>query len=227
MRTAMVRGAQRFMLGVIILGTSTIGLAWWQSTQASPSLAWLRHLTGSSLPLDGRRIGIVAGHSGHDAGTVCSDGLTEVSVNLKVAELVARSLRSQGARVDVLTEFDPLLRNYTADAFVSIHADSCQAPPGLSGYKVASSDNGGETAAQLVECLWNSYSQATRLRPHPDTITHDMRQYHAFRLIAPTTPAVIFELGFLNNDRQLLTKSPELTADGISKGILCFLVTAR
>jgi N-acetylmuramoyl-L-alanine amidase len=49
-----------------------------------------------------------------------------------------------------------------------------------------------------------------------------MREYHAFYEIDPTTVAAIIETGFLNLDREILTRRTELVAGGIVEGILCF-----
>jgi len=35
--------------------------------------------------------------------------------------------------------------------------------------------------------------------------------------------AVIIETGFLNLDRQFLTQTPELAAQGIAEGVVCFI----
>ena len=40
-------------------------------------------------------VGIVAGHSGNDAGAVCPDGLTEAEINLDIAEQVENILYSK------------------------------------------------------------------------------------------------------------------------------------
>jgi N-acetylmuramoyl-L-alanine amidase len=50
-----------------------------------------------------------------------------------------------------------------------------------------------------------------------------MSSYHAFDEINADTPAVIIETGFMNLDRQILTQQPELIAEGITNGILCYL----
>jgi len=50
-----------------------------------------------------------------------------------------------------------------------------------------------------------------------------MTSYHAFTEIDPLTTAAIIETGFLNLDQEILTKKPELIADGIMAGIQCYL----
>jgi len=49
-----------------------------------------------------------------------------------------------------------------------------------------------------------------------------MREYHAFREIDPSTVAAIIETGFLNLDREILTRETERVAAGVVDGILCF-----
>jgi N-acetylmuramoyl-L-alanine amidase len=175
-------------------------------------------LFGSKL-----RIGLVAGHWQNDSGAVCADGLQEVDVNLDVAERTAGLLRRAGYQVDLLAEFDPRLEGYQADVFLSIHADSCVY--GVSGFKLArlpDSQVGAETD-RLVDALYREYAQVTGLEPHYDTITYDMREYHAFREISPETPGAIIEIGFLGEDRAVLTRRPDLVARGIARGVIAYL----
>ncbi len=54
-------------------------------------------------------VGIVAGHWKNDSGAVCSDGLTEVEINLNVATIVQNLLIEKGYDVDLLAEFDSRL----------------------------------------------------------------------------------------------------------------------
>ena len=57
---------------------------------------------------------------------------------------------------------------------------------------------------------------------HAGSITGDMREYHAFREIDPSTVAAIIETGFLNLDREMLTQQTDRVAAGVVEGILCF-----
>ena len=50
-----------------------------------------------------------------------------------------------------------------------------------------------------------------------------MSRYHAFDEIDSNTNAVIIEVGFLNLDRQILTKGQDQIAKGISDGFLCYI----
>lgn len=174
-----------------------------------------------------RRIGVVSGHRGpeNDPGAVCPDGLTETEINFNVAQRVVRNLRQLGYSVDLLDEFDPRLEDYQAAALVSIHANSCEdyGEP-VSGYLVAKADarpEGGPDSI-LAECIALHYEQATPLERR-FSLTVDMTDYHNFREIHPLTPAAIIELGFMKDDRVLLTEQPDDLARGITNGILCFL----
>ncbi len=174
-------------------------------------------------------IGIVAGHWGYDEGASCPDGLNEVEVNRDVAERVVELLRARGYRVDLLQEFDERLPGYLADALVSIHADSCQrfpdATPPPTGFKVASVVDSvvPDEEERLVACLREKYGARTGLGRHDNSITGHMTQYHTFYEIDGRTPGAIIETGFLWLDRDLLTQRPDLVAQGIVDGIVCFI----
>jgi N-acetylmuramoyl-L-alanine amidase len=175
------------------------------------------------------RIGIVAGHWGSDTGAVCPDGLSEVELNLDVAQRVAHSLQALGYHVDLLEEFDPRLEGYRADALISIHADSCanypDATPPASGFKVASVEDSlvPEAEARLVACLAQCYAARTGMFFHANSITYDMIYYHSFYEIDGQTPGAIIETGFMRNDRPMLTQRADVVAQGIVDGIVCFI----
>jgi hypothetical protein len=76
---------------------------------------------------------------------------------------------------------------------------------------------------RLTACLRARYGAATGMPIHSTSVTNDMTQYHAFDEIDPNTTAAIIEVGFMNLDRQILEKSPEIPAQGIVSGILCYL----
>ena len=176
------------------------------------------------------RIGIVAGHSGNDSGAVCLDGngnvtLTEADVNLKIAAMVQEQLTQKGYQVDLLREYDTRLNGYRALAIVSIHNDSCEyINDEATGFKVAAALNTNDLnrANRLTACLVDRYERVTDMSFHAGSITADMREYHSFREIDPSTVAAIIETGFLNLDREILTKQTDRIAEGVVEGILCF-----
>ncbi len=188
---------------------------------------------GENMPVVSQpqeRIGIVAGHSGNDSGAVCVDGngnvtLTEADVNLEIAALVQQKLTQAGYQVDLLREFDSRLNGYRALAIVSIHNDSCEyINDQATGFKVAAALNTSDVnrANRLTACMVDRYERTTGMTFHAGSITADMREYHAFREIDPNTVAAIIETGFLNLDREMLTKHTDLVAEGVAQGILCF-----
>jgi N-acetylmuramoyl-L-alanine amidase len=172
------------------------------------------------------RIGIVAGHWGHDSGAVCDDGLTEEKVNLRIATLVQQYLIAEGFEVDLLQEFDKRLSLYQASTLVSIHNDSCEyINDEATGFKVAAAMSSPfpEKANRLTSCLIQRYQATTGMKYHFNTITPDMTNYHTFNEINSETTAAIIETGFLNLDRAILTEQPDLVAKGVTAGILCFV----
>ena len=177
------------------------------------------------------RVGIVAGHSGNDSGAVCTDAngqtdLTEADVNMAIAQIVKANLVAAGFQVDLLNEFDTRLNGYRAVALISIHNDSCQyVNDEATGFKIASSMETRDVnrAQRLTACMVDRYQTTTGLTFHAGSITNDMTQYHAFSEIDPNTITAIIETGFLYLDREILTQETGRVAEGVTKGILCFI----
>ena len=180
----------------------------------------------TATPSPRPHIGLVAGHWGNDSGSVCADGVTEESVNLKIATLVQRLLSQEGYDVDLLKEFDPRLTEYQALALISIHNDSCDfINAEATGFKVAAAASSvfPEKSTRLTACMSQRYAAITGLTFHYNTVTRDMTEYHAFSEIHGDTTAAIIETGFLNLDREILTKNTDRVAQGVASGILCFV----
>ena len=190
----------------------------WERLRTSRTLA--RLLPAELVP--GPQVALISGHMGFDSGAMCADGTMEALVNEEITRRVAQLLDDAGVKVEVLDEYDPRLQGLYAQALVSIHADSCVSQ---SGFKVAAPEQSviPQKDALLVRCLTEAYAQATGLPNRPQAITKDMTQYHAFQRIANETPAAIIETGYLGGDRALLLEHPEVPAQGIAQGILCFL----
>lgn len=218
---------QRRLLVLLFAVIVVIGLATWAGGQRSQAERWLDdwlNRSDAASAASNRRIGIVVGHKDFDSGAVCDDGLTEGSTVADIAERTAARLRRLGAEVDLLAEYDERLNGYEADVLVSIHADSCI---DRSGYKIARSETSviPDVEDRLVNCLTQSYGESTGLAFDANSITPDMTQYHAFKRVAPGTPAVIIEVGFLGGDAAVIVRRPDLPARGIANGIVCFLDT--
>lgn len=196
----------------------------------------LINIIPSPIPTDTHsvRIGIVAGHSGPpqdetfqvDPGATCPDGLTELEINNAVAQMVVTGLLRENYNVDLLEEFDPRLSNYEADALISIHTNDCaDYGAGGTGYNAAAASGRNTTRGQderLMECLITQYGQTTGLPRHYG-ITDDMTFYHTFSEVSVNTPTAIIEIGYMRNDRAILTQQPDKVAQGIINGIRCFL----
>lgn len=225
MRRDLLRRLQRLFLLISLLLFVTIGfLAAQAAGYAFPS-PW------TFLPQEpraaGPRVVLISGHADFDSGAVCADDLgraelTEAEVNARVAGLVAKKLETLGIDVEVFTEYDTRLEGLRADVLLSLHADSCV---DYSGYKAATREASvvAEQESTLIACIDTVYPATTGLTHHPFTVTRDMIGYHAFRKIAPTTPAAILEMGFLGGDKALLTNQTDRVAQGVADSLLCFL----
>lgn len=172
-------------------------------------------------------VALVSGHAGFDSGAICTDGegtvtLTEVEVNASIAEYTAHRLRRARYEVMILTEYDSRLTDLQADLLLSLHSDSCIEE---SGYKAARHLNSPTFAPedQFLDCLHLHYAQETGLTYHADTLTHDMLEYHAFHKVAPETPAIILEMGFIGGDQDLLAGEQSQVAKGIADSIRCLI----
>lgn len=194
--------------------------------------------TLTPVPNIDRRIGVISGHYGKppenyqtqfDPGATCEeDGevlLTENEINFAVASKVVVKLREYGYTVDLMEEWDTRLKDYDADALVSLHSNDCQDYGELvSGFLVSQSQarpTGGKDE-KLVNCMARHYAERTGLDQRFG-LTRDMTDYHVFSDIKPSTPGVILELGFLKDDKEMLTMQQELLANAVVEGILCFL----
>lgn len=205
------------LLGMVVLGARSTGMGIpWQAA-VPPALR---------PPLWNTEIALISGHAGFDSGAVCTDAdgkvtLTEAQVNAAVTAAAAELLHGHGATVTVLEEYDTRLNGLRTDLLLSLHADSCI---GASGYKAAVYVHSAnpQADAAILACIDTHYPAVTGLPHHPNTVTHDMTEYHAFRRIATGTPAVILELGFLGGDQALLRDEPARVAQGVVESILCF-----
>lgn len=188
--------------------------------QAYPQLAAATEAPSSD------RIGIVAGHWGSDGGYVCTDGQTETDANLAIATFVRQKLLEQGYEVDLLKEFDSRLQNYNGLVVVSIHSGSCEfidnSATGFTAVPSLGARSQPEAAGRLVNCITNRYAAETGMRFINGSNEH-LTTWHGFEEVNQGTPVVVMEAGYLNLDREFLTKSPAKAAQGIVSGILCYV----
>lgn len=227
-------------VGIIVVVVTVVVLIQWRllqnrsgETVEEPSSSIQRPLATRvpQGPLSGRSIGLVIGHWNRevvqDVGAVCENengepALTELEINEGVAELIVPMLQERGAIVWELQELDPLLRGFTADLTLSIHADSCVKN---SGFKAASNINSGARERELtfIKCLQTEYAASTNMTWDEFTITPNMTHYHVHDKVHLNTPSVILEMGFLGGDQRTLIQGQDLIAEGILNSILCYL----
>ena len=178
------------------------------------------HLDSALLPDELRRLRTSTG--------AYAGGIAEVEINRAVADAVAAILQAEGVEVQVLPATIP--PGFDADAFVAIHADG-NTNTAVRGYKASPPWYASPASRLLVAELRGHYGPATGLPEDLNGITYNMRGYYAFNsyryrhAIAVTTPAAIFELGYLSNasDRAFLRERPEAAARGLADGLLAYL----
>lgn len=211
------------------------------TTDAAPTVT----VTPSTEPVDSGplRVGLQAGHWKNlelpdeferlreQGGGATVGSITEWEVNLDIAQRIAKRLEAEGIIVDILPATIP--QNYSADLFVSIHADGNE-DTSVTGFKVAPSEldptNRAELASGTIE---SSYKAATNMTLDPN-VTADMTRYYAFNYIrfhhsiAESTPGVIVEVGYLTSakDRRTIVANPEVSAEGVATGILNYFEAA-
>lgn len=178
-----------------------------------------------------RRVGLQVGHwRNWEAGYPLSansgasgGGKTEAEVNLAIAQETAKLLRQMGYAVDILPTVIP--KGYTADAVVAIHADGSSNPSrrGFFTDRPATSQAAAAEAV-LARLIDEEYAAATGLT-YVYRGTVNSRYYYGYSRVAPKTPMVLIETGFLSSpaDREVIVGRPDLCARGIANGIDRFL----
>jgi N-acetylmuramoyl-L-alanine amidase len=192
-----------------------------------------------NVPTGPRRVAIQAGHWKSDEAPdelrrlipqtgAEWEGITEVEINLDVAQRISVILNSKGIAVDILPTTIPV--GYVADAFVALHADS----DGIgenSGFKMAHGARRGPYEDSLLNAIKDSFGAATGLNYDPTHISRNMTGYYPFswsrfqHAVAAHTPAVILEMGYVSNDvdRELMLDKPDLLATAVADGVMKFL----
>lgn len=154
-------------------------------------------------------------------------GVDEVAVNIAVAEELARLLEAEGVKVDLLPASVPV--HYSADAVLSLHADSV-ADDWRSGYKSAYFEPQRNRHDPLLkEHIDAVFLAGSGLRDDSLNTSGTMIGYYAFNpayrhSINPRSPALLVEMGYISSesDRRFLLQ-PRLPAQLISEGLLDFL----
>jgi N-acetylmuramoyl-L-alanine amidase len=208
-------------------------------TASAGASSTIRIPVPKNVPTGPRRVAIQAGHwKSNEAPDELRrlipqtgaewEGITEVEINLDIAQRVAVILNSKGIAVDVLPTTIPV--GYVADAFVALHGDSDGVGEN-SGFKMAHGSRRGPYEDALLNSIKDAYGAATGLNYDPTHITNQMRGYYPFswsrfqHAVAAHTPAVILEMGYVSHDgdRSLMLDKPDVVANGIADGIMSFL----
>jgi N-acetylmuramoyl-L-alanine amidase len=199
----------------------------------------LRIPVPKNVPTGPRRVAIQAGHWKSDEAPdelrrlipqtgAEWEGVTEVEIDLDIAQRVGVILNSKGMVVDILPTTIPV--GYVADAFVALHADS-DGVGANSGFKMAHGARRGPYEDALLNDIKDAYGAATGMDYDPTHITNSMKGYFAFNwsrfqhAVAAHTPAVILEMGYVSSDddRALMLDRADLVANSIAGGIMKFL----
>jgi len=186
--------------------------------------------------LAGKVIVVDAGHGGHDSGTkALTDGLTEKSLTLPIAKMLAADLAAQGAIVIMTRQTDVFIpleeraaianRNH-ANLFLCVHINSNGRNTSTSG-SITFYHNADPISSTLADCIERQLPAASgipAIGTWSDTKIYDI----GFSVLRNTRmPAVLMELGFMNNanDRPKLVNKDvqETMAAAIVKGVKVYL----
>ena len=191
------------------------------------------------LPTGPRRVGIQVGHWKTDEAPAelrslvpqtgaAWEGVTELDVNLDVAQRLAVILNAKGIAVDILPVNVPV--GYIADAVIALHVDS-DGVGEISGFKMAHNARRGPFEEALLADVKAAYAAATHLDYDAQHVTRNMTGYFLYNwsryqhAVSAYAPGVILEMGYISNDddRALMVDHPDVLANGIADGILKFL----
>jgi N-acetylmuramoyl-L-alanine amidase len=208
-------------------------------TASAGASSTIRIPVPKNVPTGPRRVAIQAGHWKSDEAPdelrrlipqtgAAWEGITEVEIDLDIAQRVVVILNSKGIAVDILPTTIPV--GYVADAFVALHADSDGVGEN-SGFKMAHGARRGPYEDALLNDIKDRFGAATGLEYDARHVSRNMSGYFAFswsrfqHAVAAHTPAVILEMGYVSNDddRALMVDKPDLLATAIADGVLKFL----
>jgi N-acetylmuramoyl-L-alanine amidase len=158
--------------------------------------------------LAGKVIVIDPGHGGHDSGTR-TNGINEKDLTLSIGAQLAEKLARAGANVIVtrrtdvfipLTERSAISNRNHADLFISCHINSSAGEKSSQSGTIVFYHGSNQVSNILAQCIQGEIKQANRL-PVIGAWS-DTKIYHSgFSVLRGTSaPAVLIEMGFLNND---------------------------
>lgn len=172
--------------------------------------------------LSGYTIVIDPGHGGKDPGAIGSNGVLEKDLILATSLAIAKQLEEAGAEVILTRKDDSFLtldervaisNENHADAFISIHFNSYdqQYVGGINTYY-------HKKGKRLAYAIQRALSQEVKLR-NRGVIQND---YHVLR--DNHQPAILIELGFITNTKELTTLQSEGYQSNVARAILIGLI---
>lgn len=156
-----------------------------------------------------------------------SGGIDELDVNRAVAAELTLLLEAAGVQVDLLPASVPV--HYSADAILSLHADSVD-DEWRNGYKSAYFEPARNPADPLLKQFIDAvYLDGSGLADDSLNTSGTMIHYYAFNpgydhSVNPRSPALLVEMGYISNpdDRRFLLE-PAAPAALLAEGLLAYL----
>ena len=177
--------------------------------------------------LAGKIVVIDPGHGGHDTGAH-SNGVYEKNLTLSIGQKTADALAAAGATVIMTRKTDvfiPLLeRNNIADEaqadfFIAIHINSNKLSNSMSG-GIAFHHKGNDTGRVLAECIQNEIAQISKL-PNLGVWSDGKIYQSGFSVLRNAgQPAILLELGFINDARDRARLQTQDFQDGVAQAIV-------
>jgi N-acetylmuramoyl-L-alanine amidase len=177
--------------------------------------------------LAGKIVVIDPGHGGHDTGAH-SNGVYEKNLTLAISKKTADALAAAGATVIMTRKSDvfiPLLERNDiatqagADFFIAIHINSNTLANSMSG-GIAFHHKGNDTSRVLAECIQNQIAQISKL-PNLGVWSDGKIYQSGFSVLRNASqPAILLELGFINDARDRARMQTQDFQDGVADAIV-------
>lgn len=184
-----------------------------------------RGVTPSTSPprqaLRGRHIVVDAGHGGKDPGAIAPTGTYEKTINLAMAQRIARLLRDEGAKITLSRNTDKFLdldlrasiaTHTKADLFLSLHADAAERKEAF-GTTLYLSPEGPKEGRRIAEGILRSF-EAAKI-PSRGVKTARFRV-----LVGHERPGILLECGFLSNHREARLLATAVYREKLARAIV-------
>lgn len=173
--------------------------------------------------VSGGTFAIIIGHRGtiEDRGWECADGISERIVLVEVIMLLDAQLRARGYNVIVFDHGDPHLQGFSGLAAIELHTGSCddETPTGYNAGYVSSANRDVEDQnIALLQCFTDHYKLAMGLELNGAT-PMEQDGFDDLEIVDPQTPAIVFEIGALGTDHDLVMDF-ERVASALADGLI-------